>query len=134
MKVIIAGSRPPTHMRHQAALLMAWYGTHKHLVPVAVAESGFDITEVVSGRAQGFDKLGELWAVSVKIPVAPYPAQWRNGEGRIDYGAGFQRNQLMADYADGLIAVWDGQTHGTADMIFRMRKLGKPVHVHLFSE
>jgi hypothetical protein len=134
MKIIIAGSRPPKNARHVSALLMAWYGTHKDLVPEAIKESGFEITEVVSGRAQGFDKLGELWAESHRIPVTPYPAAWRNGEGRIDYGAGFARNQVMADYADGLIAIWDGNSHGTADMILRMRKLQKPVHVHRFTD
>ena len=44
MKVIIAGSRGITDGR---------------LVSAAVAASGFDITEVVSGTCHGVDQLGE---------------------------------------------------------------------------
>lgn len=78
------------------------------LVRAAVDASGFRITEVVSGVAHGVDKLGERWAQAHKIPVKQFPAQWNK------YGnaAGPIRNREMAEYADALIAVWDGQSRG----------------------
>ena len=40
------------------------------------------------------------------------------------------RNQVMADHADALIAVWDGASKGTADMIDRAKKRGLKVFVY----
>jgi len=98
MKTIIAGSRTITDMAH---------------ISEAVDESGFEITEVVSGCADGVDKLGEEWADWMGLPVKRFPADWKQ------YGksAGYQRNEEMARYADALIAIWDGSSKGTAHMI-----------------
>lgn len=38
----------------------------------------------------------------------------------------------MGDYADELIAFWDGKSTGTKDMIEYMQKLKKPVEVIIF--
>lgn len=111
MKVIIAGSRSITCLG---------------IVPRVVKESGFDVTEVVCGMARGVDTLGKLWAEFNHIPVAEFPADW-------DYHgkkAGFVRNSEMADYADALIAIWDGQSKGTAHMIDRALEKGLKIHIH----
>ena len=39
------------------------------------------------------------------------------------------RNREMAEYADALLAVWDGESKGTANMILEMHRMGKPVFV-----
>jgi hypothetical protein len=111
MRVIIAGSRTITH---------------KEVVEEAVRRSGFQITEVVSGCAIGVDSLGEEVARDLAMPVKQFPADWR----RLGKKAGFLRNQQMADYADALIAVWDGKSRGTQDMVRRARKAGLQVFVH----
>lgn len=80
---------------------------------------------VVSGMARGADLLGRKYALGVNVQVHEFPADWE-GLGK---RAGFVRNQQMAEFADGLLAFWDGQSRGTADMIGRMQKLGKPVKV-----
>lgn len=110
MKVIVAGSRTITA-----------------LAPVARAleYSGFPVTEVVSGGARGADRLGEEWARLQGIPVMLIPAAW----GLHGKAAGPRRNSQMAAYADALVAVWDGKSRGTEDMIEQMRTLGKPVFV-----
>lgn len=116
MKVIIAGSRN----------VKDW-GT----VYFAIAESKFfDITEVVSGTAAGVDKLGEQYGNEFGIPVKQFPANWD------EYGksAGFLRNTQMAEYADALIAIWDGESRGTKHMIDIMNKIGKPVFVYKLEE
>jgi len=87
----------------------------------AVAESKFDITEVVSGGASGVDALGERYAHENGIPLKVFPADWaKHGN-----AAGPLRNKEMAIYADALIALWDGQSKGTRSMVgyANMRKL-----------
>lgn len=111
MKVIIAGSREITDLAE----------VHR-----AIVKSEFDITQVVSGGARGVDRLGEQAASQRHIPVAIFLADW-DGLGK---AAGFIRNKNMATYADALIAVWDGESKGTAHMIKTMEALGKPVYVY----
>jgi hypothetical protein len=79
-----------------------------------IAESGFDITEVVSGKCPtGVDALGERWALENGVPVIPFYADWKK------YGraAGPKRNDAMSKYADSLIYIWDLKSRGTRNMI-----------------
>jgi len=69
--------------------------------------------EIVSGCARGADKLGEVYAQSAQVPVARFPAQWSE-HGK---SAGYIRNDQMAEYADALVAFWDGKSRGTKHMI-----------------
>ena len=108
MKVIIAGSRTITDAR---------------LVEDAIRLSGFHITEVVCGCADGVDKLGEAWAIYNQIPVARFPADW-NTHGK---AAGPIRNEQMAKAADALICVWDGVSRGSRNMIRTAIKAVLPV-------
>lgn len=80
-----------------------------------------DITEVVCGKARGADSLGEKWAQDNHIPITYFSADWDQ------YGraAGIIRNHQMGDYADYLVAFWDGKSRGTKDMINYMQQLGK---------
>jgi len=112
MKVIIAGSRTLTYWKD---------------VEEAVEESGFKISQVVSGGAAGVDANGEAWAARRNIPVKVFYPDWDT------YGksAGPMRNQQMASYADALIAVWDGKSRGTRDMIKRANVCGLRVYVKL---
>jgi len=110
-KVIIAGSRE---------------GFLSTDVFKATEQAAFDITEVVSGCARGVDMYGEDYAVYNKLPIKKFPAQW-DKDGK---AAGFIRNSEMAEYADALVAVWDGESKGTKHMIETMQKLGKPVYIY----
>lgn len=102
MKTIIAGSRDITDYDY---------------VEKAIKESGFNITEVVCRGARGVDTLGASWANTYGVPVKYFPANW-DKYGR---GAGPIRNKEMALYADALIALWDGISKGTGDMIQQAR-------------
>jgi len=95
-------------------------------VETAMARLVSPVAEVVSGTARGVDQLGEQWAHRHNIPVKRFPANWAQHGRR----AGMLRNAEMAEYADGLVAVWDGQSPGTANMIRTMRHLGKPVFIY----
>lgn len=109
MKTIIAGSRWLLDISYveEATLWAPW-----------------PITEVVCGMAPGVDMNGFLWAARHGIPVREFPAAWRDKDGVLDKGAGFRRNEQMARYAKALVAVWDGESAGTADMLKRAAKHG----------
>lgn len=112
MKIIIAGSR---NINNRGA------------VGRAIASCPFTITEVVSGTARGVDSIAESIAATKGYPVKLFPADWDK------YGkpAGAIRNKQMAEYADALIAIWDGQSKGTRNMIETMNQTGKPVFLYL---
>lgn len=84
-----------------------------------------EVTEVVSGTARGADVLGEIYAKANGIPVKQFPANW-NKHGK---KAGYLRNAEMAEYADALIAFWDGKSKGTKHMIDLAYKHGLQVEI-----
>jgi hypothetical protein len=113
LKVIIAGSRSEQPSPFAMANI--------------VAASGFNVTQVFEGGARGVDRSARFWATSESIPVQTFEADWTT-HGK---AAGPIRNQAMLDAgADALIAVWDGESRGTADMIRRAERKGIPVHVY----
>lgn len=116
VKVIVAGSRSFTDLE----LLKE---KCDYYLSDAVA-SNYDI-EIVSGTAKGADKLGEEYAKKRGYHIAFFPAQWKTHGKR----AGYLRNQEMADYADALIAFWDGESKGTKHMIDIANKKGMPVRI-----
>jgi hypothetical protein len=111
MKTIIAGSRDITDLA---------------LVFEAVEASGFVITEVVSGGARGVDRLGEYYAALSGLPCKVFRADWDT----YDKAAGSIRNGEMGKYAQALIAVWDGVSRGTKNMIDIALMLGLRVYIH----
>ncbi|WZE63641.1 GTP-binding domain [Maribacter phage Panino] len=78
--------------------------------------------EIVSGTANGADKMGEAYAYSRGFTVKRFPADW-DGLGK---RAGAVRNAEMAEYCDAAIIFWDGASKGTKNMIDNMKKIGKP--------
>lgn len=91
----------------------------------AIETCPWEITEIVSGHAFGVDRLGEEWAMANDMPMKIYPAMWDK------YGksAGYARNVEMAEYAHGLIAIWDSRSKGTAHMIRVAKINGLAIHV-----
>jgi hypothetical protein len=110
MKVIIAGSRGITD---------------EQTIFNAIKNSGFEITEVVSGGAIGVDKFGEKYANRYDIPLKVFLPDWEKKKS----AAGIIRNAEMARYADALIAVWDGESKGTKNMIEVAERKGLKVYV-----
>ena len=98
---------------------------------LAVTMSGFDISEVVCGMARGVDLLGKSWAEKEGVLVKEMPANWRpdGPRGKLDRAAGYKRNIAMGNYADALIAIWDGKSDGTRHMIQIARAKGLKVFV-----
>ncbi len=83
-----------------------------------------DVT-IISGHAHGADILGEKYAKEIGIKSELHPADWKN----LGRKAGYIRNAEMADCADALVAFWDSESHGTADMIRVAQRKGLQVRI-----
>ena len=115
MKVIIAGSRD--------------FNDYNRLRSVCdyMLQNQTDI-EIVSGKAEGADTLGEDYAREKNFKLKPFPADWDT----FGKSAGYRRNEQMAKYADALIAFWDGKSRGTGHMIDLAKKYNLKVKVCYF--
>jgi hypothetical protein len=124
VRVIIAGTR---FNESDPALVAARYAD----VEAAMADylMSHEITTVLSGAARGVDRLGERWAVEHGVPITRFPADWaKHGK-----AAGMIRNREMADNAEALVALWDGQSRGTLSMIGIARRMGLFVVVKVWT-
>lgn len=119
MKVIIAGCR--------TLAVSSGGGLNPNLgnLEEVIRASRFPVSEVVSGTADGADRLGELWAATHGIAVKRFYPDWA-GLGK---KAGPVRNGQMVAYADALIALWDGVSRGTADIL---QQAGRKMASHPF--
>lgn len=130
-RLIVAGGRDFDDYDRLSAELFAL--AENELGPYAVS--------IVSGLARGADHWGREFALREQVQLYEFPADWdnvdvpgavvrtnRNGR-QYNARAGIDRNHQMGDFADGLIAFWDGKSRGTKDMIEYMQSLEKPVRV-----
>lgn len=87
-----------------------------------------DITEIVSGGAQGADSLAERFAKDNNIKFTCFPAKWH------EYGmkAGYMRNKDIVQYCDKLLAFWDGSSKGTNHTINLCKKFNKKYAIFYF--
>lgn len=108
MKCIVAGSREINDYE---------------LIRKAIKDSGFNITELVSGHARGVDQLGEKWAKENNIPIKLFLPDWSFGK-----SAGYKRNYEMSLYGEALIAITNG-SKGTANMIEIAKKKNLKIFV-----
>ena len=81
-----------------------------------------DTDLIISGGANGADKLGERYARERGLKVEVHAALWE----QFGKSAGVIRNQEMADISDAVIAFWDGESRGTKNMIENAKKANKP--------
>lgn len=83
--------------------------------------------EIISGGADGPDKIAELWCKANDVKITVIPADFENG----GKSAGIKRNTQIIDNADQVLAFWDGESPGTLDGIVKAKKTKKPVQVSL---
>lgn len=84
-----------------------------------------DCPELVCGMARGADMLAySLWA-NHNMKIHTFPADWKTHP----RSAGYIRNAEMGNFADVLVAFWDGKSRGTKHMIDIMQRLNKPVYI-----
>lgn len=127
MRIIVAGSREiPEDMYYNLAIKLMIRLHYLHTDP----RFGKRPTTIISGRARGADQMGEKVASFMGIPIEEFPADWK----RHGKAAGPIRNEEMANEADGLIVVWDGESRGTLNMIGHMEKRKLPIHKIIFQK
>ena len=124
-RIIIAGSRGFTDYQYLKSKMEQFIKEHPNQRFV-----------IISGTANGADKLGERFAIEKGIELRRFPAEWNK------YGkrAGYLRNVQMLDFAaqaDGesvLMAFWDGSSKGTRHMVKIAKNAGITVNVFLKEE
>ena len=104
MKLLIVGSRSITNF---------------NLSPYISA----DIDTVISGGANGIDRLAEQYADSHRL--SKYILRPRYDL----YGraAPLKRNEEMVDMADTVLIIWDGRSKGTQYTLKYANKINKPI-------
>ena len=86
--------------------------------------------EIVSGGAVGVDSLASEYARKNKIKLTLFLPQYE----RYGRSAPIKRNQEIVDYADKIIAFWDGHSKGTLSVIKYAEKTGKPCQIIRFDD
>lgn len=87
-----------------------------------------NITEIVSGGAIGVDRSARLYANENNIKLKEFLPEYK----RYGRSAPLKRNLEIIDYADAVIAFWDGKSRGTKFVIDNCKKKNVPIKVLLF--
>ena len=84
-------------------------------------------TEIVSGGARGVDSCAKAYAVQKGLKLTEFFPDYST------YGrkAPLIRNQLIINYADCVLAFWDGSSRGTKFVINACRNQGKPIRLFI---
>lgn len=120
MRVIVAGSRS-----------FRDYHLLKETLDELAAELGKKKLIVLSGHAEGADRLAEEWCRHRigQVCEVYHPDYQKYGK-----VAPLVRNTEMVNAADALVAFWDGVSTGTKDVIDKARREGLKVKVIRFKE
>lgn len=86
--------------------------------------------EIVSGGAKGIDRCTKSYAEQHKIKLTEFLPDYA----RYGRGAPLKRNDQIIDYADVVVAFWDGKSRGTKYVIDRCNKVGKKVILYFLEE
>ena len=95
---------------------------------ISVADIGIYISdedEIVSGGAVGVDSCAAEYAKKKGLKLTVFLPQYEK------YGraAPIVRNKEIVDYAEKIIAFWDGKSRGTLSVIKYAEKMGKPCEI-----
>ncbi len=86
-----------------------------------------DCDEIVSGGARGVDACAAEYARANEIKLTEFLPEYE----RYGRAAPIIRNRQIVDYADKIIAFWDGSSKGTLSVIQYAKKAGKACEVIL---
>ena len=118
MNIIVAGSRTFDD-----------YDLLRSKLDYYFSNKGNDI-QIICGEAEGADQLGKKYAEEKGYNVLSFP----NQSEIFGSFAKYKRNREMARTADALVAFWDGESKGTAQLIQVMKEADKPIRVVYYKE
>lgn len=86
-----------------------------------------DVREIVSGGARGIDRCAREYALKNHLKLTEFLPRYDL------YGtsAPLKRNLQIIDYADEVLAFWNGRSRGTKFVIDNCKKRGKKIRVFL---
>ena len=82
-------------------------------------------TEIVSGGAKGIDTCAREYALANGLKLTEFLPEYE----KYGRGAPLKRNLQIIDYADKVLAFWDGRSRGTKYVIEQCKKRNKKVTV-----
>lgn len=112
MRVIVAGPRSFTDYE---------------VVADAIESAPFTPTHIITGGANGVDTLAERWADENSVSKNTFKPDYDSHPGQV---APLKRNEKMAKEGEALIAVWNGESSGTQNMIEQAEKAGLEIYTH----
>lgn len=85
-----------------------------------------EATVIVSGGARGIDALAKEYAQRKGLQLVEFPPDYQ----RFGKSAPLIRNRQIVEYCDCVVAIWDGFSTGTMQVVQLARKMKKPVSVY----
>lgn len=85
------------------------------------------VSEIVSGGARGVDSCAAKYAKQYNMKITEFLPNYQLF-GRV---APIKRNEQIVDYADMVVALWDGVSRGTKSVIDMCSKKGKRCDVFI---
>lgn len=88
------------------------------------------VTEIVSGGAKGVDTCAAEYAAQNEIKLTVFLPDYN----RYRKGAPLKRNIQIIEYADEVIAFWNGKSAGTKYVIDECKRQGKKITVYYVAD
>lgn len=93
-----------------------------------------NFTNVVSGGAKGCDTLANEWATSNDVNMIVFLPKYENYPSKKKWMAPKERNTLIVENSDIVLAFWDMKSTGTKDTIDKSVERNKKVYLYDITE
>ncbi len=88
------------------------------------------VREIVTGGAKGIDACAMRYAKANQIKLVTFLPDYR----RYGRGAPLKRNTEIIEYANCVLAFWDGKSRGTRFVIDECRRRSVPIHLYVYKD
>src|SRR5271157_1375029 len=95
-----------------------YHFAEKKILEILEKDNINNIKNIISGGAEGADKIAEKFASRHNIPITIFKPDWK----KLGRKAGPIRNTKIIENSDIIIAFWDGKSTGTYDSIKKSQK------------